>query len=82
MTSNSPTPASASPESAPAASSFKTPSLTLEAAAFVTIILGLMFLFVRNCPAPPTQRRRKAEPEKEFHNQRATEFMISESQTF
>jgi hypothetical protein len=69
MTSNS-------PRSAPATRSFKAASLTLEAAAFIGLLLGLVYLFARNCRVRPTRRLRKVEPEKELHTQSVTEFLI------
>ncbi|MGD0347524.1 MAG: hypothetical protein ABSA85_12250 [Terracidiphilus sp.] len=75
MTSNS-------PKSAPAACSFKASSLTLEAAAFVTIFLGLVYLFARSCRACSAQRRRKDEIKEGSSTQRVTDFLISENQKF
>jgi hypothetical protein len=73
MTSNS-------PRSAFAARSFNAASLTLEAAAFLTIFLGVVYLFARNCSARSTHRRRKEELKDELRAQRVTEFLISENQ--
>jgi hypothetical protein len=75
MTSNS-------PGSAPAAKLFRRRPLTLEAAAFLTIFLGLVYLFARNCPVRSSRNRRKERNEEELRTPSATEFMISENQIF
>jgi len=73
MTSNSPRPASP-------ARSFKAPSLTLEAAAFFGLFLGLVYLFARSYRTRSTQSRRnekRDEPvEGHSHTHRVTEFLI------
>lgn len=75
MTSNS-------PGSSPAAKPFRRRPLTLEAAAFLAIFLGLVYLFARNCPVRSTRSRRKEKIDEELHTPSATEFMISENLRF
>jgi hypothetical protein len=74
MTSNSPRPA--------ASYARKGAILTLEAAAFITIFLGLVYLFARNCPLRSTRNPRKKEIEEGFRSPHITEFLISENQRF
>lgn len=73
--------ASTSLRPAPASKPFKAPTLTLEAAAFVTLLLGLVYLFARNChvrsPQPRRNERLDNGIEDRFHTHRITEFLIS-----
>ncbi len=70
------------PDSSPTAKPFRRRPLTLEAAAFLTILLGLVYLFARNCPLRSARRRREEKLEEEFRTSSATEFMISETPRF